>query len=97
MISRPAPGDLAEQERARAERATEPFWKRLWGKPKPHVTTLNYEPLHGSYQTLEDADIAAQRAADELPDPIGAEVGVSILNSEGTEVGGYWSGGGGSF
>lgn len=63
----------------------------------PHVVRLDYEPLHGSYVTLEEADVAAKQAADELPDPTDAEVGVSILDSEGAEVGGYWSGGGGNF
>jgi hypothetical protein len=33
----------------------------------------------------------------ELVEPVDAEVAVSNLDSEGTEVGGYWSGGGGNF
>ena len=97
MISRPAPGELKERERVRAAWAAEPWWKRIFRSPKPHVVTLDYEPLHGSYQTLAEADVAAQQAADKLPDPMNAEVGVSILDSEGTEVGGHWSGGGGNF
>ena len=67
-----------------------PWWRRFRGKPIDSPTTVDNELVGGVYDDLAAAEQAAGELAGQLDGQEPDGVGVSILSSDGEEVGGRW-------
>ena len=87
---------LADYDAAKAARAQQPWWVRLFTKPPADSPVVVHSELTGDvFDVLTEALTAAERLANSMKAD-GDRVCVVVLDSEDTEVGGFWPGGGGS-
>lgn len=77
--------------------ASRPWWRRLFIKPAPKPPTLiDYKDTGSSFTDKKSAIEHALQVADGLVHIPNSEVAVVVLDPEDNEVGGFWTGGGGS-
>lgn len=77
--------------------ASRPWWRRLFTKPAPKPPTqIEYKDTGSSFAEKESAIEHALQIADGLAHIPNSEVAVVVLDLEDNEVGGFWTGGGGS-